>query len=159
MRGEQGESWSVAIVPTTHHPPHTTLHTPHTPHITHNYTIPTTHHAPHTTHHTQTVSAEEQGGAAEVVPPLPPHWTQHRDETSGYDYFYNDVTGTTQWERPVADAPAPARVPPPPPLPPPAPAPAAEATADDRELMEWARQNPRRDRGQARGGQTDHRRG
>ena len=91
------------------------------------------------------VSAEEQGGAAEVVPPLPPHWTQHRDETSGYDYFYNDVTGTTQWERPVADAPAPAPAPPPP-TPPPTPAPtaepAAEPTADDRELMEWARQNP-----------------
>ena len=89
------------------------------------------------------MSAEEQGGAAEVVPPLPPHWTQHRDETSGYDYFYNDVTGTTQWERPVADAPAPAPAPPPPPPPTtPAPAPAAEPTADDRELMEWARQNP-----------------
>jgi hypothetical protein len=87
----------------------------------------------------KTVSAEERGGAAEVVPPLPPHWTQHRDETSGYDYFYNDVTGTTQWERPVADAPAPARAPPPPPLPMSAPAPAAEPTADDRELMEWAR--------------------
>mmetsp|Transcript_75474 Transcript_75474/g.214650 ORF Transcript_75474/g.214650 Transcript_75474/m.214650 type:complete len:151 (+) Transcript_75474:130-582(+) len=94
----------------------------------------------------KTVSAEEQGGAAEVVPPLPPHWTQHRDETSGYDYFYNDVTGTTQWERPVADAPAPAPAPPPPPTTTPAPAPTAEPTAeptaDDRELMEWARQNP-----------------
>ena len=94
----------------------------------------------------KTVSAEEQGGAAEVVPPLPPHWTQHRDETSGYDYFYNDVTGTTQWERPVADAPAPAPAPPPPPPTTPAPArtaePTAEPTADDRELMEWARQNP-----------------
>ena len=48
------------------------------------------------------------------VPRLPPNWTQHHDETSGHDYFYNDATGVTQWEPPVADAAASA---PPPHLP------------------------------------------
>ena len=34
---------------------------------------------------------------------LPPNWTRHRDENSGFDYYYNTVTGMTQWTVPEWD--------------------------------------------------------
>ena len=36
-------------------------------------------------------------------PDLPPNWERHRDGASDHEYYFNSVTGVTQWEKPSDD--------------------------------------------------------
>jgi hypothetical protein len=41
-------------------------------------------------------------GQIKAAQELPPGWVEAKDPTSGASYFYNQSTGTTQWDRPGA---------------------------------------------------------
>ena len=36
-------------------------------------------------------------------PDLPPNWERHHDGSSDHEYYFNSVTGATQWEKPTDD--------------------------------------------------------
>lgn len=38
------------------------------------------------------------------IPPLPEHWSEAFDPTSGFSYFENGATGEVSWTRPVPEA-------------------------------------------------------
>ncbi|XP_006645225.1 uncharacterized protein LOC102701398 isoform X2 [Oryza brachyantha] len=47
-------------------------------------------------------SVDSPVGQSKAAQELPPGWSEARDPTTGASYFYNQSTGTSQWDRPGA---------------------------------------------------------